>query len=554
MKKLCSLLLSAVLLAALVVPSAAASNRYTDIPSGSLLAGEIESAAQYGLMNGMGDGTFGYYHSITRAQFATVLVRMFGWTQQTPRTASYTDVPMGQYWYTYVETAVANGVADAGGKFRPYDPITRGEMAVMLVRALGYQGVAARAASDTLPFSDVTSNRGYIAVAYAIGMTKGVTATTFAPNASATRAQAAAMLVRIYEKLHQETDWVHGFYAISSYSQIGLSSKMDAVSAVWSRMTYSSAGSVLSTTSANGNEFYVPNGYTSATAYLENQGTPMNLCVFMDTSVPSGSTNTLYAMLSTPESRTQAVSQILNELTTSYKAAGHNPYAGVTIDFEGLHSAAKSNFSAFLTELSQKLKAVGKPLYVCVSPVLTTGGYYDGYDYRTIGDLADKVILMAYDYDSRDLSGYVGTTYYKTTAPAPIDQVYESLKAITAPSTGVRDVSKIALGFSSKNTAWQVDAQGKLLSAVPVYPTNDTVYQRLSQAGTVQGWSQNYQMPYATYTGSDGNSYFLWYDNAHSVQARLQLAKLFGVSGVSLWRMGNIPVWDSWSWQSLLHS
>ena len=554
MKKLFSLLITLILLVTLALPATAAANRYSDIPSGSLLAGEIESAAQYGLMNGMGDGTFGYYNSITRAQFATVLVRMFGWTMQTPKTASYTDVPSSQYWYSYVETAVSNGVADAGGKFRPYDPITRGEMAVMLVRALGYQGIASRASADTLPFNDVTANRGYISVAYAIGMTKGVTATTFAPNSSATRAQAAAMLVRIYEKLHQETDWVHGFYAISSYGQIGLSSKMDAVSAGWSRMTYSSAGAVLSTTSANGNEFYVPNGYSSATEYLENQGTPLNLSVFMDTSISNGSSNTLYAMLATSDGRTQAVNQILNELAVSYKAVGHNPYTGVTIDFEGLRSAAKSNFTAFLTELSQKLKAQGKSLYVCVPPVLTTGAYYDGYDYRSIGDLADKVILMAYDYDSSNLSGYAGTAYYKTAAPAPIDQVYESLKAITDSSTGVRDVSKIALGFSCKSTAWQVDTQGKLLSTTPVYPTNDTVYQRLSQSGTVQGWSQNYQMPYATYTGSDGNTYFLWYDNARSVEARLELAKLFGISGVSLWRMGNIPVWDSWSWLGLLHS
>ena len=100
MKKISSLLITLVLLTTLVLPSAAASNRYSDIPSGSLLAGEIESAAQYGLMNGMGDGTFGYYNSITRAQFAAVLVRMFGWTLQTPKAASYTDVPASQYWFS----------------------------------------------------------------------------------------------------------------------------------------------------------------------------------------------------------------------------------------------------------------------------------------------------------------------------------------------------------------------------------------------------------------------------------------------------------------------
>ena len=37
-------------------------------------------------------------------------------------------------------------------------------------------------------------------MAYAIGMTKGMTATTFAPDKSATRAQAAAMLCRLLER------------------------------------------------------------------------------------------------------------------------------------------------------------------------------------------------------------------------------------------------------------------------------------------------------------------------------------------------------------------
>ena len=57
-------------------------------------------------------------------------------------------------------------------------------------------------------------------MAYDIGMTKGTSATTFGPDATATRSQAAAMLVRIYEKLHQDTGFIHGFYAISSYSQL----------------------------------------------------------------------------------------------------------------------------------------------------------------------------------------------------------------------------------------------------------------------------------------------------------------------------------------------
>ena len=65
-----------------------------------------------------------------------------------------------------------------------------------------------------------------------------------------------------------------------------------------------------------------------------------------------------------------------------------------------------------------------KTLYVCVSPVLLSGSYYDGYDYSSIGALADEVILMAYDYEARDMSDFVGTEYYKTAATVPLDQVF----------------------------------------------------------------------------------------------------------------------------------
>ena len=119
-------------------------------------------------------------------------------------------------------------------------------------------------------------------------------------------------------------------------------------------------------------------------------------------------------MLSSESGRSQAIEQILNELTVTYESYGSNPYSGVTIDFEGLRASDKQNFNTFLSELSVKVHELDKTLYVCVSPVLSTGGYYDGYNYSSIASMADKIILMAYDYDPKSLAGYEGTEYYKT--------------------------------------------------------------------------------------------------------------------------------------------
>lgn len=547
MKKLLSALLSLALLAALAtVPAAAA---YSDVPSGSALAAEVQKAVNYGLMNGYSTTTFGYSDPMTRAQFVTVLDRMLGWFSDTH--VAMWQIPAGMevpsdlsetYLYA-IEQAAQRDVVDTDEPFRPSDPITRGEMAEILVRALGLKGAATLAGKyASLPFTDVTEGKGYISVAYDIGMTKGTSATTFGPNQTATRSQAAAMLVRIYEKRRQSTGFLHGFYALSSYSQIGLMSSMDAVSVGWSRMTWDGTTALLATTTANGNEYAIPSGYDEVVAQAENNDVKLHLTVFMDG-------QDLKDMLASETGRTQAVEQIVNELTVSYKTIGKNPYDGVTIDFEGLRSASIVTFDQFLTELASRVHYLGKDLYVCVPPVLTTGSYYDGYNIARITALSDKVILMTYDYEDRTMAQ--GASALTSAPTSPMDQVYWSVKtAVEQVSAASQDVGKLVLGYSCKNVAWKVNSPTDLTLAAsaPFYVSNETLNQRLSQSGTTKGWSDTFQCPYAIYTTEDGSTYFVWYDNARSVQARLDMAKLLGVTGASVWRLGTVPTYSGWSW------
>ena len=126
--------------------------------------------------------------------------------------------------------------------------------------------------------------------------------------------------------------------------------------------------------------------------------------------------------------------------------------------------------------------------------------------------------------------------------------MYLGLRAVTDPETGVADPSKVILGLSSKNVAWEIDGAGKLLSPLPLYPGNDTVAKRMEQADTLFGWSAACGMPYLTYTAEDGSAYFLWYENSRSVQLKLDTARLFGVNSLSMWRLGTIPVYENWNW------
>ena len=80
------------------------------------------------------------------------------------------------------------------------DAITREEMAAMTVRALGYSTLSGTV-QDECPFTDVTTNPGYITLAWRMGLVTGMNAAAFAPKSDTTREQAAAVLLRAYQGL-----------------------------------------------------------------------------------------------------------------------------------------------------------------------------------------------------------------------------------------------------------------------------------------------------------------------------------------------------------------
>lgn len=518
-------------------PLAPVARAYTDTDA-TWAAEVIEKSGAYGLMKGYPDGRFGVGENMSRAEFVTVLGRMFGWQSVSPDAPTYIDCPVSAWYYAAVETAAAHNVTDSGGAFRPEDYISRSEMAQMLVRALGYTRLAQSLSNAALPFPDVIGDKGYIAIAYDLGIINGVEANgtlNFLPAFSAPREQAAAMLVRTYERYTSQTQWLHGFYATSSYSQIDYTDSMNAVSVGWARMEVNDGAVVLNETSANGNGWVKPEGSELVTDRLAAGSIPCNLCVFASAST--------FSALTAGGNQTEGINRLVS-------AAG--PYAGLTIDFEGLKSAQKDSFTSFMTALRAALPAK-QSLYVCVQP----DTWYGGFDYRALGELCDKVILMAHDYQWSSIPDYyVGTsnTYCPVT---PFDKVYTALQHVTDPLTGVQDKAKLALAISFNTTGFHVDAAGNLLDTTFYHPSAATIAQRLQQAGSVRTWDEASHNPCLSYTNEDGEHYKLWYEDAQSVADKLQLARMFGITGVSVWRLGAIPAYatvpnyDVWSALSL---
>ena len=283
LRHILTLLLCTALLGPLYA-SAAGERLYPDVPVDHWAEEVISRAGDYGLMQGREDGSFGLGRSLSRAEFVTILSRMFGWTGR-GEGQTYADVPPDQWYYEAVELAAAAGVAEAGDAFRPEEPITRREMAQMLVSALGYDQIAAR--EWPTPFADVSGpGSGCLALAYDIGMVTGVESfgkLLFKPEATARREEAAAMLVRVYERYTSKIEFLHGFYAFSSYSQIDLTAEMDAVSVGWARLAVEEDGTPwINDTRAGGNEWVRPEDPTPATDVFSANATPVNLNIFCD--------------------------------------------------------------------------------------------------------------------------------------------------------------------------------------------------------------------------------------------------------------------------------
>ena len=172
-------------------------NFFYDVPNGAYFYEAVKWAVDKGITNGLSDTMFGPYESCTRAQIVTFLWRAAGSPE--PKTASsFTDVPANAYYAKAVAWAVENGITNGmtATMFAPDATCTRGQSVTFLYRAL--KGTA----SGSTNFTDVQSDAFYadaINWAVANNVTNGTSNTTFSPNADCTRAEIVTFLYRAYQ-------------------------------------------------------------------------------------------------------------------------------------------------------------------------------------------------------------------------------------------------------------------------------------------------------------------------------------------------------------------
>lgn len=526
----------------LLAAPAQASQPFTDVPADHWAASAVEELRSLGFSDGIGNNQFGLGQTITRAQFAAFIAKIEGYNGSYPQ--AYTDNTDANAWYYGTLNAIAaNQVTSQTGAFRPDDPITRAEMTEMMIGALGFYELGNQLNNVDCPFTDVSTRKGFITLANDLGLAGGMDAASFAPDATATREQAAAMLVRLYHTKEKQLDQLHGFYAISSASQSSFLSQLDSTGFGWARLLIDDDGHATVNTSAAGqNEYQIPSGFTEPLQTVRNSGGQALLSVYAD-----DNNGLLTQVLSQPALRSEAASAVAAAVASSGRDGQTASFDGVVLDFESLRAGQKANYTAFLQELRAIMGQ--QPIYVAVHPVLNDSAYYDGYDYAAIGQLADRVILMAYDFDAKSLTESEMAQGYTQTPMSPLDQIYSAIKACL---NGGIAADQLLLGISMDTVQWKLQ-NGAVINNTPYRPSYDAVSARLATGCQVVYPNYSYN-PYASYTDSaDQTQNILWFENEQSVAAKAELARLFGLRGLSIWRLGTIPT-DSSTGLNIWHA
>ena len=167
---------------------------FADVPASAWYAPYVQTVVDKDLFAGVGEGTFAPESSMTYAQFLTVLYKFSG--DQLPAS-------QGAWYQSYVDWANNAGLVPAEmAGFNPDASITRQDMAALFGNFLDAYDHSAQPVTDEEPsFADAGSISGYasdgVTLCYQMGLMSGNDDGTFAPAATATRAQVAVTMTQM---------------------------------------------------------------------------------------------------------------------------------------------------------------------------------------------------------------------------------------------------------------------------------------------------------------------------------------------------------------------
>ncbi len=156
----------AVVLALAMALSMVSFAAYTDVEAGADCEEAVTVLSALEILKGYEDGSFKPEATITRAEFATVVIRLLGLADTATGGATiFTDVAADHWANGYIALAAQQGIVNGygDGRFGPEDPVKYQEAIKMVVAALGYTPMADANGGYPGGYQVVASQKGILA-------------------------------------------------------------------------------------------------------------------------------------------------------------------------------------------------------------------------------------------------------------------------------------------------------------------------------------------------------------------------------------------------------
>ena len=194
------------------------------------------------------------------------------------------------------------------------------------------------------------------------------------------------------------------------------------------------------------------------------------------------------------------------------------------IDFEYILAEDRDAFTEFVRQTADAMHSIGRQTSVALAPKQSAdqkGLLYEGKDYGGLGDAADYVLLMTYEW---------GYTYGPPMAVAPVFQVKKVLDyAVTEIS---RD--KIRLGIPNYGYDWPLPFEKGVTKAKTI--GNVEAVQIAAVHGVEILFDERAQSPYFYYEAG-GVRHEVWFEDVRSMQAKFDLIKEYDLNGAGYWQI-----------------
>lgn len=199
-------------------------------------------------------------------------------------------------------------------------------------------------------------------------------------------------------------------------------------------------------------------------------------------------------------------------------------FGGVDIDFEYIRPEDRIPFADFVADVRNYLSPYGYHVSVALAPKTSdtqAGLLYEGKDYALLGEAADSVLLMTYEW---------GYTYGPPMAVAPVNKVREVVEYAVTRITP----SKIDLGIPNYGYDWTLPfIQG---SSRATTVSNQEAVRIAIEAGVPIQFDEVAMSPFFRYE-KDGQQHEVWFEDVRSYREKFALLPAYGLRGMGYWQI-----------------